>query len=685
VSGDAALPALDSPVAALPGIGPARAASLENLGIGTVGDLLFHIPRSYQDRRHFTPLADLVIGEEATVRGVVASSRHIRMRGRMSMAVVRLEDESGAASATFFGRGFLAQSTFKQGVEVILTGMVEEYKGPSLKNPEYEVLSGEEDDCLHTGCIVPVYPLTDKVSQRMLRRWIRDAMEALSDGLEESLDAEVLAEHGWPGMEDAVRHVHYPPTLEAGEIARERFIYEELLGLQLAILGERAARVAEERGHQHTINGPVLKALGRALPFALTDAQERAVSEILADMASPRAMARLVQGDVGCGKTVVALHAVAAAADGGFQTAIMAPTEILAEQHTLHMRDLLEPIGCRVELLTGSMRNAADVRKRVAAGEVDVVVGTQALFQEKTVFSRLGLVVIDEQHRFGVMQRSKLTAKGHRPDVLHMTATPIPRTLAITVYGGMDCTLIDELPPGRRTVITRRIPAGKVPGLYDYLVKQAQSRFQSYVICPLVDESETRDDLTPVIRHFEELSQGPLREIRAELIHGRLDAAEKEDVMRRFKVGDIDVLFSTTVIEVGIDVPTATTMVVEDAPQFGLTQLHQLRGRVGRGTEQSHCFLLGTPKTEDGKRRLQILCEHSSGFDIAEQDLLLRGPGEFYGVRQAGLSDLRIADLIRDVRLLDRARRDAQALLNADPAAAENWKGLQLPAAAGLL
>jgi ATP-dependent DNA helicase RecG len=359
---------------------------------------------------------------------------------------------------------------------------------------------------------------------------------------------------------------------------------------------------------------------------------------------------------------------MAAAADGGFQTALMAPTEILAEQHGLHLRQMLEPLGLRVEILTGSMRGARGVRDRIAAGHAEVVVGTHALIQKATTFHQLGLVIIDEQHRFGVTQRNTLTAKGLTPDILHMTATPIPRTLAITVYGGMDVSVIDELPPGRLPVKTSRITPGKVPDLYHYVRKQAHEGYQTYIICPLIEESETREDLTPVIRHFEELSSGPLEGLRTELLHGRLDASEKDAIMRRFKAGEVDVLFSTTVIEVGIDVAAATTMIIEDAAQFGLTQLHQLRGRVGRGSRQSHCFLLGAPKTKDGKRRLEVLCQCNSGFDIAEEDLLLRGPGEFYGIRQAGLSDLRVADLIRDVRLLDHARRDAQEILARDPA-----------------
>ncbi len=668
---------LEDPVEQLSGIGPKRAECLANLGIQSVRDLLFHFPRSYQDRRCLTPIAEVSEGESVTIQGEVISSRNIRLRGRMSLAVLQLRDDTGTITATFFGRGFMANTAFRPGVRGLFTGMVGQYKGLALKNPEYELLSGDEEDRLNTGCIVPVYRLTENVSQRNLRRWIRTALNSLADGLEEPLPHTLRERYGFPELHEAIRQAHFPDEIAAGESARERFVYEELLAIQLGVLGTRAARRHEARHQRHVVNGPCLSALRERLPFSLTSGQARAVSDILQDLAAPRPMMRLLQGDVGCGKTVVALHAIAAALDGGHQAAIMAPTEILAEQHAIHLRDWLGPLGVRIAVLTGSMRGARDARARIASGDAQVIVGTHALIQEATDFHRLALAIIDEQHRFGVMQRTTLTEKGLHPDVLHMTATPIPRTLAITVYGGMDITIIDELPPGRLPVLTRRVTPAKVPGLYEYVHQQAARGFQTYIICPLVDESEKREDLRSVIRHFEELSEGPLSGLRMELLHGRLDAAEKDAIMHRFKGGAIDVLFSTTVIEVGIDVASATTMIVENADQFGLTQLHQLRGRVGRGSEQSYCFLLGTPKTDEGKRRLEVLCERASGFDIAEEDLLMRGPGEFYGVRQAGLSDLRVADLIRDARWLDRARRDAQAILEADPP-------LALPAHAAL-
>ncbi len=660
--------ALGLPVTTLPGVGEKRAALLATLGIGTIEDLLWHFPRRYEDRAHLTPIAEAVNGAEVTVEAEIVAARNIRLRGRQSMALITLRDATGEMNATFFGRGFLANSALKPGGRGFFSGTVENYKGPALKNPEYEIMGADDDTCLNTGCIVPVYPLTDGLGQRQIRRLIADAMDAAGAAVAaESLPETIRNTHGLLPRGEAFRQRHYPDSLADAERARHRLAFEELLQLQLGILHARQQRMDSERGCCHTINGPVLAQYRAALPYRLTGAQQRVIDEILADMARDRPMLRLLQGDVGCGKTAVALHAIAAACDSGHQTAFMAPTEILAEQHLQQLRVQLEPLGVRVALLTGALRGASAVRAAIADGSVQVAVGTHALFQEKTQFNDLGLIVVDEQHRFGVLQRQRLMEKGTRPDILHMTATPIPRTLTLTVYGGMDLSLIDELPPGRQPVQTRRIPAGKVADLYDYIRTQAQAGFQSYIICPTIEASETRDELKSVIEHFEELTEGPFAGLRTELIHGRLDAGEKDEIMWRFKQGRIDVLFSTTVIEVGIDVPNATVMVIENAAQFGLTQLHQLRGRVGRGAAASWCFLLGEPTTAAGEARLTSFCQHASGFDIAEADWAQRGPGEMLGRRQAGLTDLRAADLLQDVRLLDLARREAAALLAADP------------------
>lgn len=660
--------ALSAPVHALPGIGEKRAALLAVLGIVTVKDLLFHLPREYRDRSRIDTIAQARPGEALTVECEVVRARSVRMRGGKNMALLEVRDGTGSIKASFFGRGFLAHGELKAGTRCLLTGTVGEYKGLTLKGPEYEVIGGEDDTpALHTGRIVPIYPLTKGIGQRQLRTWIYQAVETVLPLLSELLPPDLVARHGLPPVDLALAAVHFPKDMEAAAAARRRFVYEELFLMQLAILQYRAARVDTAVGIRHKVEGPMLTAFRKKLPFALTPGQHQAVEDILCDMATLRPMFRLLQGDVGCGKTLVALHAAVAAADSGSQVAFMAPTEILAEQHYLTLRSLLEPLGMRMALLTGATPKAATLRKEVARGEVHVVVGTHALFQKETRFARLGLVIIDEQHRFGVRQREELGRKGVFPDVLHTTATPIPRTLAITLYGGMDISVIPDLPPGRQPVKTSYVPDSKKEDLYRYLCKQAADGYQSYIVCSLVEESEHFAGLTPLIDHFLALSGGPLAGLRCQLLHGRLDAREKEEIMKRFKAGEIDVLFSTTVIEVGVDSPAATTMVIEDAGRFGLTQLHQLRGRVGRSDVQSYCFLLGEPTTSEGKQRIDLLRRCTNGFEIAEADLELRGPGDYCGVRQAGLPDFRAADLLRDARLLDLARRDAAELLKRDP------------------
>ncbi len=655
-------PHLSDSVDSLPGIGPKRARLLTNLGVTTIRDLLFHLPRDYQDRRQTTSIADVAKGDTVTIQAEVVSARAVRLRGRMSLAEARFKDATGEIKATWFGRGFLARA-FTPGSRVLLTGTVASYKGLALKNPDYEILTGGEDDLLNTGRIVPLYPLTEKITQRMLRRWIRTALDAAAHSLKETLPSRLRDRYAYPPLHEALQSAHFPDNLATTSNARERFAYEELLGLQLGVLHERALRHNEVHGTRHTIDGPLLKTLSRDLPFKLTGAQHRAVSDILEDMAAPRPMARLLQGDVGCGKTAVAQHAIVAAADGGHQTALMAPTEVLAAQHTATLEEALSPLGLHVALLTGSTTHA---RATIHSGDAHVVVGTHALFQEKTHFKNLGLIIFDEQHRFGVTQRERLAAKGRRPDLLHMTATPIPRSLAMTLYGAMDITVIDELPPGRRPVETRCVAPSDQDEVYAHILKQAKKGNQTYIVCPLIEDSDKRT-ARAAVSHFEALSTGPFAQLQTALLHGRADTQEKIRVLNAFRAGEIDVLFSTTVIEVGVDAPNATTMVVEDAAQFGLAQLHQLRGRVGRGSVPSHCFLMGKAETEEGRRRLEVMCATTDGFAIAEEDLKLRGPGETYGLRQSGLSDLRVADLVKDARLLDRAHRDAKEILEGDP------------------
>ncbi len=654
-----------NPVDSLPGIGPQRAALLASLGILTLQDLLCHFPRTYRDYSQITAAAGVAEDALVTVTGRVVRAKNIRLRGHQSLAHVVIADNSGEIGASFFGRGFLAGTVFKPGTLLTLTGTAGKYNGVCLKNPEYEVMEEEDAALIHTGRIVPVYRLCDGLTQRMMRRWIRDTLDALPPAFPDMLPAEIMRHFSLPSRRDAMECVHFPPSMESAALGRRHFIIEELFLLQCRLLHLRGLRRSGGLGVKHTLNGPFLKNLAGLLPFSLTRSQEKAVSEILGDMCSNNPMLRLLQGDVGCGKTVVAAHAVAACADSGCQTALMAPTEILAAQHAATLRALLEPLGLRVEVLTGSTPKSARLRRDIAAGAVHVVAGTHALIQENTLFDRLGLVVIDEQHRFGVVQRGALAAKGKHPDILQMTATPIPRTLALSLYGDMDVSVIDELPPGRMPVKTRVVPAAKLADMHRYIREQAELGMQAYIICPLVEESARRAEITPVIRHFQELSAGPLSGVDTALLHGRLPAAEKEEIMRRFRDGNVAVLFATTVVEVGVDAPNATIIVIENAGSFGLTQLHQLRGRVGRGSRQSYCFLTGDKNTPEGRERLAVLCRHSSGFDIAEEDLRLRGPGEVFGLQQSGMDNALLADLLGDVRLLQETRSlAADYLLN---------------------
>ena len=654
---------IDEPIQSVAGIGEKRAESLARLGIHSVRDLVFHFPRTYEDRRTIDSISDLCEGESTTICAEIVKAEAIRLRGRMGLARIVLRDSTGTLNAVWFGQTYLAR-VFQPGARAIFSGVVGKWKGLCLRNPDYEILSNDDQDLLHTGRIVPIYRTTEGVSQRVMRKWIADALAAVQNALAETLVEPVRLRYKFPPIGEAMQQVHFPDDLESPRQARNRFAYEELLEIQLQLARTRSERIASG-GIQHETAGEYLGALADSLPFELTEGQTRARDDMLKDMHTPSPAARLLQGDVGCGKTAVALHAIAAAADGGYQSALMAPTEILAEQHAATLREYLEPIGLRVACLTSSVKGMADLRDAIAQGLIHTVVGTHALIQDRVTFAALGLVIVDEQHRFGVLQRDRLVSKGANPDLLHMTATPIPRTLAQTVYGAMDLTIIEELPPGRRPVKTKRVTPAKLPKLYDHICSEAENGFQTFVVCPLVEDSDKRDD-TSATRRFEELKSGPLESLRLALLHGRMASDEKERIIRAFKNGETDVLVSTTVIEVGVDCPNATTIIIEDAGRFGLPQLHQLRGRVGRNDQPAYCFLLGKIGTKDSKRRLDVMCETTSGFDIAEADLDIRGPGEFFGVRQAGLSDLRIADLVRDARLIDHARRDAEAILQAE-------------------
>ncbi len=671
-----------SPIQYMKGVGPARARLLARLGVRTITDLLYRLPRRLEDRSHLRRIVDLLHGSVDTVRGTIARVEKFRPRRRHGLVLVKaaVTDGSGVLHAVWFNQPYIAQQ-LPLGAEVILHGRVQRQAGEiQMAAPEFEVLEAGEET-LHVGRIVPVYGSTEGLSQRVLRTLVARALDEYGATAAEWLPETLRRRHGLPDLSDALRQAHFPDTLAAHEAARARLVYEELLLFQLLLLGRKAAREAETRAIRYGDAGDLVARFHAGLPYALTGAQRRVIAEILRDLESPAPMNRLLQGDVGSGKTVVAATALLRCVGGGAQGALMAPTEILAGQHYLTLRALLDPLGVGVVLLIGGLSRSArqETIERVRDGRADVVVGTHALIEEDVAFHRLGLVVVDEQHRFGVAQRAALRRKGERPDVLVMTATPIPRTLALTLYGDLDVSTLDELPPGRAPVRTYARPCSRRPQVYAFVREQVEAGRQAYVVCPLIEESD-KLQAEAATELAGRLRDGPLRGLRVEVLHGRMKVEERDRTMHALRAGAIDALVATTVIEVGIDVPNATVMVIEDADRFGLSQLHQLRGRVGRGAHQSYCILIADPATEQGRARLQALVETSDGFRIAERDLELRGVGELIGLspragddrehaglRQHGLGDLRVADLIRDQAWLHRARQDAAALLRVDP------------------
>jgi len=656
----------------LPGIGPARAKKLARLGIATVGDLLAWFPRDYEDRRTVTTVRQAPPDRPVCISAMVAEPPRLsRVRKGLELVKVKAVDDTGTLFLTFFNQSYV-KDALRVGATYVFYGRTE--GGPltrQMTNPAFE----EEGRQRFTGRIMPVYPLTAGISNNLIAGGVLRGLAGCREELEDALPEEVRLAYGLAQVGYAYETVHFPPDWASLELARRRLVFEELffLSVGLALL----------KGRRDGASGlpcapaPVERFFS-CLPFAPTSAQRRVIGEAMADMTGGRPMNRLVQGDVGSGKTLVAAACAWLAAQSGWQSALMAPTEILAEQHHKTLSGLLAPLNMRVALLTGGL-NAAEkraVRRRLADGEIDLLVGTHAILSQGVDFARLGLVVTDEQHRFGVGQRAALSAKGGvpaPPHVLVMSATPIPRTLALIIYGDLDVSVIDEMPPGRLPVATYLVGEDKRRRMYGFVRRQAAEGHQVYIVCPAVDDPSPGDgdgvrDLKAVKGYARQLQEDIFPDLRVALIHGKMKGAEKEAVMSAFGAGEIDVLVSTTVIEVGVDVPNATLMVVENAERFGLSQLHQLRGRVGRGGSQSYCVLVSASRSEETRRRLKALCATNDGFRIAEEDLKLRGPGDFFGARQHGLPQLRVADLAGDTRVLREAQDAARQLLARDPA-----------------
>jgi ATP-dependent DNA helicase RecG len=700
-------PSLSTEVQFLKGVGPRWAVGLNKAGIETVGDLLYRLPRRYEDRSSMPAIGSLKPGQWATIRGRVQRVDTRTLRRGMVILRATVSDGTGRLALTWFNQPWIKGQLEKGTGEIVAYGQVKSSdRNLEIAGPEWEAVDADADP-EDFGRIVPVYPLVEGLTQRTVRRAVRSALANYLQLVKDPLPASLRRRENLVELQWALQQIHLPDDETSRLEARRRLVFEEFFYLQIgmamkraevnaetgiafpvkdlrsgrpAVIDPSAAHLfdAEERSKRD--HEPLMQQIGRILPFALTAAQERVLNEIWTDMASPHPMNRMLQGDVGSGKTAVAACAMLTAIRSGYQSAIMAPTEILAEQHYVNMHRLLEPLGVRVVLLVGKQnsRERKAALEATAQGSGHVVVGTHAVIQEGVSFARLGLIIVDEQHRFGVLQRKALRDKGFgNPDVLVMTATPIPRTLTMAVYGDLDLSVIDELPPGRRPVKTHWKRASERNEVYAAVRKLLEEGRQGYFVCPLVSESENMmaqaaEDL------YERLRSGPLRGLRIGLLHGQLKASEKEAVMEQFRGHELDVLVSTTVIEVGVDVPNATVMVVEDANRFGLSQLHQLRGRVGRGSIQSYCVLIADARGEDARSRLEIMAETNDGFRIAEADLRLRGPGMLAGTQQSGNADFKVGDLLLDGKMLEVARQAAIDVVANDPSLSSPVWGLVL-------
>ncbi|HEY0868405.1 MAG TPA: ATP-dependent DNA helicase RecG [Fimbriimonas sp.] len=730
---------LDTDVQFLKGVGPRAASSLRKAGLNTVGDVMYHFPRRYEDRRHLPPIAKLKPGQFATIRGRLMGIEARPTRGGMVILKATVRDETGSMALTWFNQPWIKRQLDDYRGEILAYGMVKEnaylYE---IASPEWETID-EEADPDDFARIVPVYPLVEGLGQKLVRNAARAAVQNYAELVVDPLPKRLLTEIGLGDLVWCLRQIHWPDSEENRIEARRRMVFEEFFYLQVSLalkraetqqeLGisfpiaqllagvssdqteetsapekpnrkERSLQKAKEAFGGRTVTPafvepeavpthlfaeqqaglregePLWQQVHRMLPFDLTKAQRRVIDEIWADMERPHPMNRLVQGDVGSGKTAVAACAMLAAVRSGYQAALMAPTEILAEQHANNLRRLFEPLGIEVDLLVGK-QTATQKKKayeRSALGHAHIAIGTHALIQEGVQFANLGLVIVDEQHRFGVLQRKALRDKGlGNPDVLVMTATPIPRTLTMTMFGDLDLSVIDELPPGRKPVKTHWKMPFERENVYQTVRKLVQEGRQAYFVCPMVSENEKMLAQAAEDLHYR-LSQQVYPDLRVGLLHGQMKPKDKEEAMERFRRHDLDVLVSTTVIEVGVDVPNSSVMVIEDANRFGLSQLHQLRGRVGRGSAQSYCVLVADAKSDEARTRMEVMVATNDGFVIAEEDLKLRGPGEMAGTRQSGNLDFKVADLVQDGRMLEVARQAALGIVEKDPTlSAPEW------------
>lgn len=645
------------------GIGPKKAEKLNKLGIYTIKDLLYYFPRQFEDRSIIKKIAQLEDEEKVTVKALITNIESYTPKKGMTITRIDVKDDTGFAKLTFFNREYI-KNTFRVGDSILAFGKVKKNgRFVELNSCELEYLSASPKNI---GKLVPVYPLSYGVTNKDIMNTVRMVFESKDIKIPEYMPEYILKKYRLCGIEYAIKNIHFPKDKESLKIALYRLIFEELLVLQLGLFMYKGGS-SDEKGILFKRNQRLDEVL-KSLPFSLTRAQNRALNEIIDDMCSEKVMNRLVQGDVGSGKTVVALLALAECVFNGYQGALMAPTEILAQQHYESFTETFEDIGINVELLTGSVtkKQKEGILQRARDGEIDILIGTHALIEDNVEFKNIGLVITDEQHRFGVRQRGKLSSKGESPDILVMTATPIPRTLALILYGDLDISIIDELPPGRQPIETIAVEKKKRDKVYNSLVRREVDKGrQVYIVCPLVEESETLD-ITSATETAEEIKRDFFPDLRVGLLHGKMKPSEKDAIMTAFKNHELDILVSTTVIEVGVNVPNSTLMIIENAERFGLAQLHQLRGRVGRGKHQSYCVLIYGSNSEVCRKRMSIMEETNDGFKISEKDLEIRGPGEFFGTMQHGVPELKVANLFKHMKILKTVQQEARIIIGED-------------------
>lgn len=648
----------------LKGVGPVRFEILKKLDLNTVEDILNYFPRDYEDRGNYKKICELIDGETTAIKAIIKTNvSEQRVRRNMAIYKIIAEDGTGNIILTWFNQPYIKKQ-LRVGEEYSFYGKVKNTLGRiEIQSPVFEKAEASKN----TGKIIPIYPLTNGITQNVFRGIVELAVKSSLDEVQESIPDWILKRHNLPSFKWAMENIHFPAALDDFEKARKRIAFDELLTMQLALLRFKEKGNEDREGIAFSIDEKIDDLLG-TLPYKLTNAQMRVWKEIDKDMTSAKSMNRLVQGDVGSGKTVVATLAMYKAVKNGYQAAMMAPTAILARQHYEGIKKMVEPFGMTVELLISDItkKNKTLILERLKNGEIDILIGTHALLEENVEFKNAGLVITDEQHRFGVRQRSVLSAKGNLTDTLVMTATPIPRTLAIILYGDLDISIIDELPPGRQKIDTYAVRRNMDERINAFINKELTAGRQAYIVCPLVEESEHMEGVKSVVEQFE-YYKNVLNQYKVEMLHGKMKAKEKDDIMQRFKQGEINAIISTTVIEVGVDVPNSTLMIIENAERFGLAQLHQLRGRVGRGKHKSYCILKYEGNSDVVRQRMEIMQKSNDGFVISEKDLEIRGPGEFFGTRQHGIPEFKVANLFVDIPILKDAQEIANQIIEDDP------------------